>query len=443
MKIHAIGGYSEVGKNMTCVEVGEDFFIFDMGLYLPPIVELEEKENRYNSKILRDIKAIPDDTVISNELKSRTRAILIGHAHLDHVGAVPYIAPQYRAGIYGTPFTIAVLRRIMDSEEIRLKNPLHVINSGSHFFINGKNTKYKIEFVTMTHSTIQTVMIALHTPKGVFLYANDFKFDNTPILGPGPDWDKLKELGKLGVKALVVDSLYADDERKTPSEKVARGLLEDVLLTTNNSNSLIIVSTFSSHIARLKSIVDFGRKLKRKIVFAGRSLEKYVSAAVEVKMCPFQKEVQIAKYRNQVNNFFKKINSRKKEYLVVCTGHQGEPDSVLDKISRDKTPLQLAHGDHVIFASKVIPTEINIANRANLDKRLKARGVRIFDNVHVSGHAGREDLRDFIDLVRPVNIIPAHGDIKKLSALADLAGEMGYKLGKNCHILQNGQSVVV
>ncbi len=443
MKIYAIGGYSEIGKNMTALEINDDFFIFDAGLFLPPIVELEEKENRSDGNLLRNIKALPDDTVLTEEMKKKVRAILIGHAHLDHVGAVPYIAPAYNAGIYGTPYTIAVLKKILENEQARLSNGLHSMPSGSHFFIQGKNQKYKVDFVTITHSTIQTVMIALHTNSGIFLYANDFKFDNTPILGAGPDWNKLRELGRAGVKALVVESLYADDERKTPSEKVARALLEDVLLTTNNRNSLIIVSTFSSHIARLKSIVDFGRKLKRRIIFAGRSLEKYVSAAIEVKMCPFQHSIQIAKYKNQVNSIFKKINNHKKEYLIVCTGHQGEPNSVLDKISRDKTPLQLGHNDHVVFSSKVIPAEVNIANRANLDKRLKARGVRIFDNVHVSGHAGREDLRDFIDLVKPEHIIPAHGDIKKLSALAELAGEMGYKLGKNCHILQNGQSVVV
>jgi len=445
MIIRAIGGYNEVGKNMTVLEVGDDVIIFDSGLYLPPIVELEEAErNSYmTEKKLRKLGAIPDDTILDKKnLRKKVRAILIGHAHLDHVGAVPYTAGRYHADILGTPFTIQVLKTLMRDGNIKLNNNIKEVQPNSSITIRG-DKNYKTEFINITHSTLQTSLIALHTKEGAVLYANDFKLDNSPQLGKKPNYEAIKRVAKEGVKALIVESLYAGEERKTPSEKVARSLLEDVLLGTDNKNAGIIVTTFSSHIARLKSIVDMGRKLNRKVVFIGRSLHKYVSAAIKTRLCPFKKNITLLSYRKQVNSGLKKINKNKDKYLVVCTGHQGEPHSVLDRIARNETPLQLSARDHVIFSSSTIPAPINISNKSQLEKRLKQKKVRIFNNVHVSGHAGREDLRDFINMVQPEHIIPAHGDLSKLTALAELASELGYRLGKDCHIMQNNQRVEI
>ena len=443
MEIFTIGGFSEVGKNMTAVRTADDVIIFDAGLYLPPIVELEEQERTMQEKKLRQIGAIPDDTILDRKgLRNKVRAIMIGHAHLDHVGAVPYIEGRYNADIIGSPFTLEVLRTLMKNEKISPKNDIKPIQPNSSFTIKG-NKKYKAEFINITHSTLQACLMAVHTKEGVILYANDFKLDNYPQVGKKPNYEAIKKLSKEGVKALIVESLYASEERKTPSEKVARNLLEDVMLGTDNKNSLIVVTTFSSHIARLKSIVDFGRKLNRKIVFAGRSLHKYVSAAIKNKLCPFQKSIALMGYRKQVEAALKKINKNKKEYLVVCTGHQGEPGSILDRIARNETPLQLAPKDHVIFSSSTIPSEINVANKGQIEKRLKQKGVRIFNDVHVSGHAGREDLRDFINMIQPEHIIPAHGDLPKLSALTELATELGYKIGRNCHITEDLRKIKI
>jgi ribonuclease J len=443
MKIFSVGGFNEVGKNMTIVEVGEDAFIFDMGLYLPPIVELEEREKLYNEKKLRSIGALPDDLVIDGEVRKKVRAIFISHAHLDHVGAVPYMAERYNADIYATPFTIEVLKTIMNDDYLRIRNNLKVIQPNSSVIVHGRSRKYTVDFINITHSTVQTSMIALHTPEGVVLYANDFKFDNNPILGKKPNYEKLRELAKEGVQALILDSLYAGTERKTPSEKIARGLLEDVLFTTDNTNAAIFVTTFSSHIARLKSIVDFGKQLGRKIVFVGRSLSKYVNAAKNVKMCPFGKDIMLCSYRNQVQSILKRVNKARQEFLVVCTGHQGEPGSILERISRNEMPFRFNPRDHLIFSSKVIPTPISISNRSMMDKKFKKMGVRIFDEVHVSGHAGREDLRDFITMINPAHIIPAHGDLTMLSAMAELSTELGYKFGKECIVMQDGQEIKI
>lgn len=445
MEIYTIGGYDEVGKNMTAIKTGEDVFLFDAGVFLPAIVELQEEETQeenYSEKKLRSIGALPDDLVLDKiGWRGKVRGIFLGHAHLDHVGAIPYISYRYNAPILGTPFTTQVLKKIMEDDNMHIPNQIKTINPNSSCFIKGKSGSYTVDFINITHSTIQTSMIALHTPEGIVLYANDFKMDDNPILGLPPNYELLKKIAKEGVKVLIVDSLYSGIERKTPSEKIARALLEEVLLTIKNEDSAIFVATFSSHIARLKSIVDFSKKLDRKIYFMGRSLKKYTSAAIDIGMCPFKKDIQIVSYKKQVDAVLNKIQKDREHSLIVCTGHQGEPGSIMDRLSRNKLPFEFRSGDNVVFSSKTIPAPVNVANKDQMDKRLKKYGVRIFDNIHVSGHAGREDLRDLITMIHPENIIPAHGSIMHLTPMMELGKEMGYRAGKNCHLMQNGQKL--
>jgi len=444
MKIHAIGGYSEVGKNMTALDLGEDVILFDSGLFLPAIVGVSEREKIPTEKGMRHLGALPDDLYLEkNGLRDKVRALLISHAHLDHVGALQYNAYRYKADILGTPFTMEVLKILAADSQMQLKNKIVKVEPNGSYIIKGRNRNYKVEFINMTHSTIQSAIIAVHTPEGVVLYANDYKLDNSPVLGDKPNYKRLKELSHMGIKALIVDCLYASDDRKTPSEKIARGLLEDVFFGTDNRNSGMIVTTFSSHIARLKSISEFGKRLGREVVFLGRSLNKYVTAANNVGKAPFMRDIRLFTYRKQLEKTLKRINKDKKKYLVVCTGHQGEPGSILDRISRKQLPLTLEEDDHVIFSSKTIPTPINELNREQLERRLKKYKVRIFDNVHVSGHGGREDLRDLIKLTNPEHVIPSHGDLKKTTAGAKLAEEMGYNLNKTVHLVQNGQIIKI
>jgi ribonuclease J len=445
MEIFTVGGFNEVGKNMTVVQYKEDVFIFDMGVFLPAIVELQEQDAEHkevSEKRLRNIGALPDDLILDKlGLRNKVRAVFLGHAHLDHIGAVPYIAYRYDAPLMGTPFTMAVLKKIIEDDNLNIPNQIKTINPNSSCFIKGKSGSYQVDFINITHSTLQTSMIALHTPEGIVLYANDFKLDNNPVLGLPPNYDLLKKIAKEGIKALIVDSLYSGAEIKTPSEKIARALVEEVLLTIKNEESAIFVTTFSSHIARLKSIVDYAKKLDRNIYFVGRSLKKYVSASIDIGMCPFQKDIHLTSYKNQVQSVMKKVERDRNNSLVVCTGHQGEPGSIMDRLSRGTMPFKFRPRDNVVFSSKTIPTPVNIENRNQMDKRLKKFGVRIFDNIHVSGHAGREDLRDLITLIHPENIIPAHGTIEQLEPMISLTKELGYKPGKDCHSMRNGQKL--
>jgi len=443
MEICTVGGYEEVGKNMTAVKIGEDVIILDAGVYLPPIVELEESETKEKLSLekLRKIGALPNDIVLEKiGWKEKVRAIIIGHAHLDHLGAIPYLANHYpNATIYATPFTMAVLDTILDDEKIRLRNQKRAINPDTSFMIHGKSGTYKVDFVHTTHSTLQCVFPVIHTPEGAVVYALDFKFDDFPVIGNPPNYRKLKEVGRQGVKVLVMDSLYSGTNRKTPSERIARNLVEEAFSSARNRNAALFITTFSSHIARLKSIVEFGRRTGRQIVFVGRSLNKYVHAAMTVKKCPFAGSVRLIKYRRQVNSMLEKIEKNRGRYLVVCTGHQGEPGSIMDRIVKGETPFKFHPGDNVIFSSSIIPTPVNIIARERIDKKLRTTGVKVQTDVHVSGHGGREDMRELLLMLKPKNVIPAHGSLQQEAPLIELCSELGYKFGETSHLSSNGK----
>ena len=447
MEICTIGGYEEVGKNMTAVKVGDDVIIFDAGIYLPPLIELQEQEAQvnYSEDMLRGAKAIPNDLVLDKlGWTNKVRAIIIGHAHLDHVGGLPYLAHRYpKAEIIASPFTMAVFEGILKDEKINVRNRRRIVHENTTHQIRGSSGNLKVEFINTTHSTLQCLFVAWHSKEGIFFYALDFKFDNHPILGSPPNYKRLRELGKNGIKGLVVDALYADTDRRTASERIASNLLEDALGNIHDRNSALFVTTFSSHIARLKSIVEFGQKTNRRIVFLGRSLNKYVEAAIKVNQCPFRKKIDTLRYRRQINSFLKKVEDNRGKYLVVCTGHQGEKGSILDRIVQGETPFKFRTGDNLIFSSSVIPVSVNINAREKLDGKLRRQGVRLQTDVHVSGHGGREDLRDLLEMLKPQHLIPAHGSLKQEASLIDLAKEMGYRFQENSYLSSDGKVIKI
>ncbi|MBU2612245.1 MAG: ribonuclease J [Nanoarchaeota archaeon] len=445
MEICTVGGFEEVGKNMTAVKVGEDVFIFDCGFFLPGIIELQETEKiGYSLPGLRRVGGVPDDRILDKlKWRDKVKAIFLSHAHLDHVGGLPFLINRYPGvPVFGTPFTMKVLESLVEDSKVRVNNRMNIVSPNSTHKIKNSDG-VTAEFVHATHSTIDCAYVAIHTKEGTFFYALDLKFDNHPTLGMPPNYKKIKEIGKEKVKALVMDALYSRTERKPGGEKIAEHLLEDAFSKINIGKNALFVTTFSSHIERLNNIVNVGKRTRREIVFLGRSLAKYVDCAIKVGKCPFKNKIRVMKYRNQVNSFLKRAQANREKYLIVCTGHQGEQNSILDRISKGDTPFQFIEGDNLIFSSSVIPAEVNIESRKRLDEKLRKMGVKLQVDVHVHGHGSREDMREMISMLNPEHLIPAHGSQEQEEPLIDLGEEFGYKPGKTSHLMKNGDVLEV
>jgi ribonuclease J len=442
VEVIAIGGYEEVGKNMSAVKIGDDVVIFDMGIHLDRIHIHEDTDiARMHSLDLIERGVIPDDTLMK-EVDGKVRAIVFTHGHLDHIGAVAKLAHRYEAPIIATPYTLALIERTIQQEKkFTVNNPLQVLNAGEKCQISPDIT---LEFVGTTHSIPQTVTAALHTSEGIIVYANDFKFDNHQVLSPPPDYKRFRELGRKGVLALIVDTTNAGvkEESKTHSEKIARILLKDVMEKPLRQKQGMIVTTFSSHIERIQAICKIANQSKRKILLLGRSMERFCSMAEKLGILDLPKSASVYGSPKAVNRALARADEHRDKYLLVTTGHQGEPDALLPRIANGKTQFTVKPGDNVIFSSSVIPNPMNMANRNLLERRLKSSGARIFTNIHVSGHAGPEDQRDFLRMLNPTHIIPSHGNLEMLAAYTELAEEEGYKLGRDIHILRNGQAQV-
>ena len=439
VEICTIGGFSETGKNSTAIKVDDEVVILDMGLHMENYIRYTEDEDISNMTYeeLLKVDAVPDYNLIE-DWKDKVLAIIPGHGHLDHIGAIPFSAKKFpKAPIFCTPYTAEILRSIFTDEKIENPNKIISLTSNSQYKISKNIT---LEMVHMTHSIPHTAMIVLHTPYGKIVYANDYKFDPQPVLGKKPNLERLKEIGDEGVLLLVVESLYTHEHKKTPSEAVAKQMLKDVMLGVHAEGKGIIVTTFSSHIARLQSIIELGLRLNRKIIFLGSSLSRYVRAGERIQLVDFSKDVDLFRHRDKVEKILRKVEKEGKDkYLLVVTGHQGEPKAILSKLSRDEFNYHLDTGDVVIFSCSVIPAELNKSNRDILEKQLKSKGVRIFRDIHVSGHAAREDHRDLITLLKPKYIIPSHGNREKALEMLDLAQEMGYVNDQSLYIMENGK----
>jgi ribonuclease J len=428
---------------MTAVRVGNDVVLFDMGLHMPNYVKLTEEEaeahyeRRLDEATLRRAQAIPDDRSIK-DWHHMVRAIVISHAHLDHLGAAPYVAGKYgqQVPIICTPYTAAVLRHILRDEHITLPNPIKPLHANSRIKLT---PEIELEFVHVTHSTPGTIIAALHTPEGTIVYGNDFKLDNRPVVGKKPNYEALERLGKDGIRALVIECLYAWEARKTPSESVAKEMLRDVMLGVNSKGKVLVVTTFASHIARLKSIVDFAKELGRRPIFMGRSIEKYASAAEEAEITTFSQDAELCHHGGHVRKWMKRVAQDPSKYLLVVTGHQGEPHAVLSRLARGEMPLRLKRDDIVVFSCTVIPAPINKANRARLEGELARAGVRMFKDIHVSGHVFREDLRDLLQMLNAKHVFPTHGARMMTDSFNGLAKELGYQQGRNLHVLYTGR----
>ncbi|MDR9429140.1 MAG: ribonuclease J [Natronomonas sp.] len=440
VEIATIGGYEEVGRQMTAVRAGDDVVIFDMGLNLSKVLIHDNVETeRMHSLDLIDMGAIPDDRVMS-DIEGDVQAIVPTHGHLDHIGAISKLAHRYSAPIVATPFTIELVKQQIQSEEkFGVQNDLIKMDPGETMPIGDK---CELEFVNVTHSIIDAINPVLHTPEGAVVYGLDKRMDHNPVIGDPIDMKRFREIGREGVLCYIEDCTNAGKKGKTPSESVARAQLKDVMYSLEDYDGGIVATTFSSHIARVKSLVEFAENIGRQPVLLGRSMEKYSGTAERLDFIDFPSDLGMYGHRKSVDRTFKRImNEGKEDYLPVVTGHQGEPRAMLTRMARGETPYELDKGDKVIFSARVIPEPTNEGQRYQAEKLLGMQGARIYDDIHVSGHLNQEGHYQMIDALQPKNIIPAHQDMKGFSPYVDLVRNEGYELGRDLHVTQNGNII--
>jgi len=436
IRVYTVSGYEEVGKNMTAVEYNGEVVIIDMGIRLDRVLIHEDVNIQdFPAKELQKLGAIPDDSMLRNK---RVVAIALTHGHLDHIGAIGKLAPHYPdVPIYGTPYTIRLAKGEVKSERyFEVKNPMYETEFGE---IVQVSENLAIEFVRITHSTPQSSMVVVHTPEGAVIHTGDFKFDNNNPLGESPDYRRLKELGKEGVKVLIAESTRVSEPTKTPSEAVARMLLEDFFLYEGMEADGLIATTFASHIARLQELIWIGNKMGRQTVLVGRSLAKYTGIAKQLGLIKM-KGAKAVRSPNAVKKTLKEVSAARENYLLVVTGHQGEPGAVLTRMANGEL-YDIGKRDTVVFSAGTIPNPLNKAQRYVLETKLKMKGVRMIKDLHVSGHASREDHRYLIRMLNPENIVPAHGEFRMLTHYAELAEEEGYLIGRDVFVSRNGYRV--
>ncbi|PSQ53542.1 ribonuclease J [Halobacteriales archaeon SW_8_65_20] len=442
--IATIGGYEEVGRQMTAVRAGDDIVIFDMGLNLSKVLIHDNVETeRMHSLDLIDMGAIPDDRVMS-DLEGDVQAIVPTHGHLDHIGAISKLAHRYDAPIVASPFTIELVKQQIEGEQkFGVDNDLQKMEAGEMIEI-GDSGNVQLEFVNVTHSIIDAINPVVHTPEGAVVYGLDKRIDHTPVIGDPIDMERFREIGREGngVLAYMEDCTNAGRKGRTPSESTARGHLKDVMGSVEDYDGGIVATTFSSHIARVSSLVEFAKDMGRQPVLLGRSMEKYSGTAERLGFVDFPDDVGMYGHRKSVDRTFKRImNEGKENFLPIVTGHQGEPRAMLTRMGRGETPYQLDEGDKVLFSARVIPEPTNEGQRYQSEKLLGMQGARIYDDIHVSGHLREEGHYQMLDALEPENLIPAHQDMKGFAPYVDLAASKGYTLGRDLHVTRNGNII--
>ncbi|MFQ3293287.1 MAG: ribonuclease J [Natrialbaceae archaeon] len=442
IEIATIGGYEEVGRQMTAIRAGDDVVIFDMGLDLSKVLIHDNiQTEEMHSLDLIDMGAIPDDRVMS-DLDGEVQAIVPTHGHLDHIGAISKLAHRYDAPIVAAPFTLELVKEeIQDEGKFAVQNDLVKMDAGETMTIGDG---VELEFVNVTHSIIDAINPVLHTPEGSIVYGLDKRIDHTPVVGDPIDMDRFREIGRegKGVLCYIEDCTNAEKKGRTPSEAVARRHLKDVIYSLEDYDGGIVATTFSSHIARVTSLVEFAKDIGREPVLLGRSMEKYSGSAERIGAVTFPDDLGMFGHRKSVDRTFKRImNEGKENFLPVVTGHQGEPRAMLTRMGRGETPYEIEDGDKVIFSARVIPEPTNEGQRYQSEKLLGMQGARIYDEVHVSGHLSREGHYEMLNALQPQHVIPAHQDMGGYSEYVDLAQSQGYELGRDLHVTSNGNTI--
>lgn len=431
MKVYTLGGYEEVGKNMTAIEQNGSVLIMDMGIRLDRIM-IGEDTNLQNitTRELSRIGAIPNVTPLKGK---KVVGIVISHGHLDHIGAIPRLARRFKCPIIGRPYPLKLVSSMLKEESKSFPNPLFEMYNSSITI-----GPFEISMIPVTHSIPQSSFVVVGTSEGDVVFTGDYKLDGHQKLQKPISFSKLK---KLDTKLLITDTTNVMHEGMTPSESVASTMVTDYMRMIEDSPHAIVTTSFSSQIERITTIIDEAEQLNRRPVLVGKSLCKYYGLAQDMGIV--NKPVQMVRKRDAMMSIFKEVQENKKDYVVITTGSQGEQDAVLSRLADRKFPFSFSQGDTVMFSSSIVPNPLNRAARYRLDTKLKMQDVAIAKDLHVSGHASREEHRKIVRTLAPEYVLPCHGCPDMLISMAELCSEEGYEIGSQVLVNRNGQSVTI
>ena len=418
VKIYALGGLGEVGKNTYCIESVNDLIILDAGVKFP------EDDLVGVDYVIPNYQHLKDN-------QNKIRALFITHGHEDHIGGIPFLVKSVKIPvIYAPKLACALIKQKLEDQKIKEKVKLveydqdSVITAGC----------FKVSFIRVTHSIPDSFGICVDTPEGRIVDTGDFKLDLTPV---GPDFElhKMSRLGQEGVDLLLADSTNAEKEGWTPSEK---NVLDSINEIFDKAPSRLIISTFSSNISRIQQIVDCTIKHNRKIVIVGRSMINTVDIALRFGYIKIPSAM--------IRDVDTMGDLKENETVILCTGSQGEPMAALSRIAIGSfRGLRILPGDTVVFSSSPIPG--NGASISKIVNQLTRQGANVITNsvfadLHSSGHPSRQELRMNLKLYNPKYFMPAHGEYHMLKLHGDIAKSLGIP-SENIFIMGNGDTLLL
>lgn len=413
LKVMALGGLEEIGKNMTVLEYNNDIIVIDCGLAFP------------EDDMLGIDLVIPDISYLMKNVE-KVRGIVLTHGHEDHIGALPYVLKDLNVPIFGTLLTLGLLENKLKEHELTNKVVCHTVVPGESV----KLGQMKVEFIHTNHSIADAVALAITTPLGVVIHTGDFKIDYTPIDGDIMDIHRFAELGKQGVLLLMSDSTNAERKGFTMSEKSVGSVFDRIFEETPKNR--IMVATFSSNIHRIQQIINSAKTFGRKVAIIGRSMVNAVKTSSELGYLniPSGTLIDISEIRN----------FKDEQLVIITTGSQGETMSALSRIaSAEHKQVSVKPDDKIIISASSIPgNEKNISRVIN---ELLKKGANVvyegIADIHVSGHARQEELKLMLALTKPQYFMPVHGEFMHLTQHRELAIDMG--MNKKKHIFNENR----
>jgi len=415
LKIIPLGGLGEIGLNMMVFEYKDSSFVVDAGLMFP------------EDYMLGIDYVIPDMSYIKQH-KSRISGIVLTHAHEDHIGALPYLLKEVNMPVFGTPFTLGIVRNKLEEQGFFSSVSMHEISPREKLKLGA----FELEFVRVSHSAVDGVGLAIKTPYGLVVHTGDFKISHSSMNGMGTDVNKFAQWGAAGVLALLSDSTNVEKEGNTISDQEVGETLARI---SSGSKGRIIVGLFASNITRIQQIVDIAQAIERKVIFNGRSIETSVNIAKELGHINIPEDMEIDV--KQIDDFLDD------EIVIITTGSQGEPMAALARMATGThKQIKIKKEDTVILSSKFIPG--NEKAIAKIINDLYRRGADVIyekiSEIHVSGHAFQEELKLMINLTKPKHFLPIHGEYRHLVLHTRLAEQVGVPK-ENILLAENGQII--